>query len=305
MLARFTLTLLVAVGAVVAPVHATTPPTVDDEYPDQPDGVPYPTADWTSASCRRPSTAPPSTPPSPRRSGPPTPNPECSRLSSSTGGQIVYENYHPLDGPDTVFASFSVAKSFTSALIGLLVAEGRLALDDPAPVPEWQTPGDPRAAITLRQLLQMSSGLEWTEEYGPDSLAAAMFAAAGRGRRRGRPTTGSELPARCSSTRPGPPPSWRASPPMCWVAVRQQVAYLDERLLTPIGITTEVIDVDGGGCWFGGLGRQHDHAATSLGSGCCSCAAASGMAPRSCRRRGSTSPGCRLRPTRSTGSNGG
>ena len=62
-----------------------------------------------------------------------------------------------------------MAKSFTSALVGLLVADGPLSLDEHPPRPEWQAPGDPRQAITLRQLLQMSSGLEWTEEYDAGS----------------------------------------------------------------------------------------------------------------------------------------
>ena len=42
------------------------------------------------------------------------------------GGRIVYERFHPLDGPDTVMDSFSVAKSVTSAAIGLLVGDGLL-----------------------------------------------------------------------------------------------------------------------------------------------------------------------------------
>ena len=91
------------------------------------------------------------------------------------GGKIVYERYHPLDGVDVVNSSFSVAKSFTSALIGMLVDDGMLTLDEHPPVPEWQAPGDPRQAITVRQMLQMSSGLEWTEEYGAGSTAGAMF----------------------------------------------------------------------------------------------------------------------------------
>ena len=44
-----------------------------------------------------------------------------------------------------------------------MIADGRLALDEPAPVPEWHNPGDPRAKITLRHLLHMSSGLDHTE----------------------------------------------------------------------------------------------------------------------------------------------
>lgn len=79
-------------------------------------------------------------------------------------GQRVYERYAPGYGPGNRFISWSMAKSLTSTIIGDLVSDGKLALDAPAPVPAWHTtPGDPRAAITLRQLLQMSSGLRHTE----------------------------------------------------------------------------------------------------------------------------------------------
>jgi CubicO group peptidase (beta-lactamase class C family) len=47
----------------------------------------------------------------------------------------------------------------------MLVAEGRLALDGPAPVPLWGAVGDPRRAITLRHLLEMRDGLDFTEDY--------------------------------------------------------------------------------------------------------------------------------------------
>ena len=78
-------------------------------------------------------------------------------------GKIIAERYGEGYDEDTRFISWSMAKSFTGALIGFLVADGRLVLDDPAPVPAWQRPGDPRGDITLRQLLQMSSGLDHTE----------------------------------------------------------------------------------------------------------------------------------------------
>lgn len=58
-----------------------------------------------------------------------------------------------------------MSKSVTSTLVGILVSQGRLALEAPAPVPEWASPGDPRHAITLDQLLHMSSGLEFDEDY--------------------------------------------------------------------------------------------------------------------------------------------
>ena len=78
-------------------------------------------------------------------------------------GKVIAERYGEGYDEDTRFISWSMAKSFTGALIGFLVADGRLVLDDPAPVPAWQRTGDPRGEITLRHLLQMSSGLDHTE----------------------------------------------------------------------------------------------------------------------------------------------
>ena len=83
------------------------------------------------------------------------------------GGKPVYERYAPGFGPGNRFISWSMAKSLTSTLVGALVADGRLDLDAPAPVPEWRKlAGDPRAAITLRQLLHMASGLRHEETGG-------------------------------------------------------------------------------------------------------------------------------------------
>jgi CubicO group peptidase (beta-lactamase class C family) len=88
---------------------------------------------------------------------------ETRALVIMRGGRVVAERYAPGYGPDTRLISWSMAKSVTATLVGLMIADGRLALDEPAPVPEWQTPGDPRAKITIRHLLHMSSGLDHTE----------------------------------------------------------------------------------------------------------------------------------------------
>ncbi len=82
-------------------------------------------------------------------------------------GELAAERYGPGYDKDTRFVSWSMAKTVTAVLIGMLVADGKLALDDPAPVPQWQRPGDPRGAITLRHLLQMRAGLRHTEAGDP------------------------------------------------------------------------------------------------------------------------------------------
>ncbi len=85
-------------------------------------------------------------------------------------GRIVAERYAPGYGPDTRLVGWSMSKSITATLIGFMVADGRLLLDDPAPVPEWQSAADQRGKITLRHLLHMEAGLDHSE-MGNDQIA--------------------------------------------------------------------------------------------------------------------------------------
>ena len=64
-----------------------------------------------------------------------------------------------------------MAKSVLHAVVGILVGDGRLELDTPAPVPEWAHPDDPRHAITLRHLLAMCDGLDFVEDYTDDRVS--------------------------------------------------------------------------------------------------------------------------------------
>ena len=97
------------------------------------------------------------------------------------GGRLVAERYQgalehfdrsptPVTA-ETTLLSWSMAKSMLHAVVGMLVADGRLALDAPAAVPEWADPGDPRHAITLRQLLAMRDGLDFAEDYVDGELS--------------------------------------------------------------------------------------------------------------------------------------
>lgn len=82
-------------------------------------------------------------------------------------GEIAAERYGQGYDADTRFISWSMAKTITAVLIGMLVADGKLSVAEPAPIPLWQRPGDPRADITLEHLLQMRSGLRHTEAGDP------------------------------------------------------------------------------------------------------------------------------------------
>lgn len=74
-------------------------------------------------------------------------------------GKIVGERYAAGFGPHVSQRTWSVAKSITSTLVGIASYQGRLHLDEPAALQEWSDIGDPRAEITINQLLSMASGL--------------------------------------------------------------------------------------------------------------------------------------------------
>ncbi|CAF0842710.1 unnamed protein product [Adineta steineri] len=69
----------------------------------------------------------------------------------------------------------SLAKSITGTLMGILVQEKGFNIDEPAPVPEWNSTSDPRHNITTRDLLQQTSGLYWTETEDENSTLLRML----------------------------------------------------------------------------------------------------------------------------------
>ncbi len=90
-------------------------------------------------------------------------------------GQLLAENYAPGFDKNSRMLGWSMAKSITSALVGLLVKKGKLDVNKPAPVPEWADPKDERNAITLKNLLQQNSGLDFEENYAKYSDATKML----------------------------------------------------------------------------------------------------------------------------------
>ncbi|GMN01307.1 serine hydrolase domain-containing protein [Erythrobacter sp. MTPC3] len=107
-------------------------------------------------------------------------------------GKVRYENYGLGLGAEDRWTSFSVAKSFTSTLLGAAIADGFIAsLDDPVTVYIPELAGSAYDGVTVRQIATMTSGAAWNEnysdpasdvaqmnryvlEYGPEAIVAQM-----------------------------------------------------------------------------------------------------------------------------------
>jgi len=83
-------------------------------------------------------------------------------------GRIIAERYGDRITPTTALESWSMGKSLSGTLMGILIKQGAYTLEQPAPIPEWQTPGDPRAKIRIVDILHMSSGLRIIAPQDPD-----------------------------------------------------------------------------------------------------------------------------------------
>jgi CubicO group peptidase (beta-lactamase class C family) len=91
-------------------------------------------------------------------------------------GRMAAERYAPGFNKDMPLLGWSMSKSVTNALVGILVENGLLDIKAPAPVAEWQNDGNPRRKITLDQLLRMSDGLEFEESYlPPDDITRLLY----------------------------------------------------------------------------------------------------------------------------------
>lgn len=228
-------------------------PSVDGlpPLPPQPDGVPFPTLEWPTGDL--PATMSKATVDTMVDAAFSAPEGQGLRsLLVVVGGKVVYERYRQPDTADSIMSSYSVAKSFTSATIGLLAGDGRLDVEAAAERAEWSAPDDPRHEITVDDLLRMSSGLEWLEgavDYQKIGAApdGAAFAAS-------RPLVGE------------PGTTWNYSTATTAILASiaaaelgggdELEAYVRERLLDPIGITSTSFTNDPTGTWWGGFGAD-------------------------------------------------
>jgi len=188
---------------------------------------------------------------------------ETRALVLMADGELAAERYSEGYGADTRFISWSMAKTITAVLVGMLVADGKLSVDDPAPVPMWQRPGDPRAEITLRHLLQMRAGLRHTEAGDPpfESSEVRMLFLDGRD---DMAKWAKEQPL---ESEPGERFEYSSNTTVILAdlaaraltdsddpeARRKAVnEYLDERLFAPLDMTSMVPEYDASGTLIGG-----------------------------------------------------
>lgn len=246
----------VAIALVMSAITSGAAPA---PLPPQPAGVEYPTTAW---------------PIGPLSNGTDTAALEAAsqRLFSATGrgdlpdtrallviqgGHLVYERYADGFDRESPFRSFSAAKSVTQALLARLVAQGKVTVDQPAPVPEWQGPADPRAAITVRNLLHMDTGLDNADGgLDPDSFVARMIFG-----EEARDTAG--FAARARAIHP-PGAHWAYSTGTTQILSRivartvggarpGMLAFIEKELAAPLGIESLTFEFDASGTPLGGI----------------------------------------------------
>lgn len=184
------------------------------------------------------------------------PNPERPRRTRAVvvvqNGRIVAERYAAGFTAATPLIGWSMTKTMINALVGILVKEGRLAVDRPVPIPEWQAAGDPRRAITLDHLLRMSSGLAFDESaWNPVSDVTVMLL--------GRPDAGLYAASKNLAAVPGT--EWQYSSGTTNIISRTLRAVINDdaayaefprrALFDKLGMAHALIEADASGAFIG------------------------------------------------------
>lgn len=169
-------------------------------------------------------------------------------------GRVIGEQYGLGAGPQTPIEGWSMGKSVVASLLGTLMQRGVYSIDQPAPIPEWQIAGDPRQAIRIRDIMQMSSGLRIRAEQDPEyvddgSLADHWFYY-------GAPDAFAYAASRQPEWKPGTIGRYRNTDPVLGgYLVRLGVAklgldyhsYPQRALFDPLGIRTATLETDASG----------------------------------------------------------
>jgi CubicO group peptidase (beta-lactamase class C family) len=139
------------------------------------------------------------------------------------------------------------------SVVGMLVAEGRLALDEPAAVPQWGRDDDPRRSITLQQLLDMRDGLQFAEEYVDAAASDVMTMLFGDG----QADMAAFAAERPLAAAPGTRFNYSSGTSLVISGIVARLlgpgdpyrSFLDHRLFGPIGMASATATFDDAGTW--------------------------------------------------------
>ena len=167
-------------------------------------------------------------------------------------GELIAERYAPGVDYMTPLVGWSMAKTVTGLLTGMMVEDGFLEVDQPAPVELWKENGDPRADITINHLLQMTTGLGFEEVYGPFADATNMLYES-----RSMADYAADKPL---SHEPGEYFYYSSGTTNILMKILMEAAggelkdihnYIMGRMYKPLGMSTAVFEPDASGCPVG------------------------------------------------------
>jgi CubicO group peptidase (beta-lactamase class C family) len=171
-------------------------------------------------------------------------------------GKLVYERYEHGANDGYLQYSWSMAKSFVHAIVGLLVLDGKINVSQPIPVPEWQNQDDPRRLITWHDMLCMRDGLDFVEDYVDDGVSDVinmLFA-------QGRSDVGAYAAGRAAKYLPGERFNYSSGTTniICRELARivgdgptGMLRFMEQRLFAPLGMRSPTPKFDAAGTFIG------------------------------------------------------
>ncbi|MDE1715953.1 serine hydrolase [Chromobacterium amazonense] len=169
-------------------------------------------------------------------------------------GIVIGERYAEGIQPDTPLLGWSMTKTVSALLTGILAQDGKLSLEQDHLLPTWSSaPEDGRGAIKLRHLLQWTSGLNYQEDYLPGSDTTQMLYQSA--------DMAAFVSGRGMQAKPGSLLNYQSGGSVVLAKVVAQaispkpldiVPFADQRLFAPLGIRTATIEPDASGTLVGG-----------------------------------------------------
>lgn len=251
--------LVVACAGNEAATRTVPTPIVADGYPAQSEAVPWPTDVWPRADL------PAEVAREVRRlvamalRDPGRPYGGIDAVAIVRSGSLLLVDSHEAYDPSTPHSSFSIAKSVTHAAVGILTGDGRLDIDTPTGLAEWPA-DDPRAQITIDNLLRMQSGLGWNESNPDYALGDAVAIVVGQG----NADASGYAAAKPLVAEPGTTFNYSTGDTAIVASLLADElgsgealeAWLADRLFGPLGIRSIKLELDGTGNWLGGTGAN-------------------------------------------------